>query len=110
MESTEKGTPTGVKIVGLLAGVATIASRIFAKWGFGKHFDECRPIKTYQAIVLCVWILLPPVWFGVDYMFFKEGPHGPFDRFKFKQEICSKIWLALVTVLTILYFGKDLGK
>lgn len=30
-----------------------------------------------------------------------------FDRFKYGQEVASKTWLALVTLLTGLYFGKD---
>ena len=30
------------------------------------------------------------------------------DQFKYTQELASKIWLALVTALTFLYFGKDI--
>ena len=33
-----------------------------------------------------------------------------FDPYKHGVDVASKIWLALVTVHVILYFGKDLGK
>jgi hypothetical protein len=31
-----------------------------------------------------------------------------FDRFKYLQDVSSKVWLAAVTVLLMLYFDKDL--
>jgi len=81
-----------------------------------------------KAIILGFWIIAPPVWFAIDYfLVFNHqwpqavdtvhavGAHAAdaahvaemFDRFKYGQEVASKTWLALVTLLTGLYFGKD---
>jgi hypothetical protein len=97
-------------IGGWFGGIGAVASIVFAKWEFGDKFDAHSTVKVAQAIILCGWILLPPLWFAWDYHCFKESVKNPFDRFEFKQGIASKIWLALVSVLTILYFGKDLAK
>jgi hypothetical protein len=62
--------------------------------GLGIPFSYCNPIKISQAIILGIWILAPPIWF--------------WEVFKYGQEQSSKIWLALVTILLALFFGKNL--
>jgi hypothetical protein len=70
-------------------------------------------VRVWQAIVLGVWIIVPPVWFWYEYFYlfkrtkdFKQPQD--FERFKYGQEQSAKIWLALVTVLIALYFGPNL--
>lgn len=68
-------------------------------------------IRT-KAILLAFWVIVPPVWFTVDYFIFFNHSRlsagtDVFERFKYGQDLASKTWLALVTLLTGLYFGKD---
>jgi hypothetical protein len=70
--------------------------------------------KMMKAAVLVVWLLAPPIWFWVEYFFvdWKSAVEGSgseqLERFKYGQDISSKIWLAVSTVLLMLYFGKDI--
>src|ERR1700733_6039223 len=82
----------------------------FSYWGFGKGLED-RGVKIPQAIVLCFWVIAPPVWFWYEYFFLqKDTIHSPdeFDKYKFGIDLSSKIWLARVRFLLGLYFGKDL--
>jgi hypothetical protein len=74
-------------------------------------------VGKMKAEILLFWVLVPPCWFWFEYFFLyrydKETlPNGDkkpdWDNFKYGQEVSSKVWLALVTALTILYFGKDI--
>jgi hypothetical protein len=90
------------------------ASLVFAGWDQGKKI-ELGGVKMYQVIVLAAWMLLPPIWFWYEYSFlfrnaFPKADSDEMDRFKYGQDASSKIWLATVSVLLILYFGKDLGR
>lgn len=55
-----------------------------------------------RATYLVVWVIGPPIWFFLEYFFlFKShGAPGTFDQFKYGQELASKIWLGIVTLLT----------
>jgi hypothetical protein len=37
--------------------------------GLAEPFEAKRPIKVIQSIVLCVWVLVPPLWFWFEYFF-----------------------------------------
>ena len=65
--------------------------------------------------MLGAWTLLPPIWFWYEYFFifskaYPSADKDKLDTFKYEQDLSSKIWLALVSVLLILYFWKDLGR
>ena len=98
-------------IAGAVAAIGMTLSLYFAKFEFGKGFETGDQVKFWQAVVLCTWILGPPLWFWLEYFaFFERTPGLPTDaweRFKYGQEQSAKIWLALITVLLGLYFGKD---
>ena len=63
-------------------------------------------------VFLLFWIAIPPAWFWLDYFgLYRYDPvvgKTDLDSFKYGQDVAARIWLALVTALTILYFGKDL--
>jgi hypothetical protein len=57
-----------------------------------------------KRVILFLWTLLPPVFFFFEYFF--QAPHLQPDeltRFKDLQGHASKIWAALVAILTIAY-------
>ena len=99
--------------MGVISSIAMIASIIVGIcWGFGKGFDPHDPVKVFQAVVLGIWVIVPPIWFWYEYFFlYSNATTKPgLDEFKHGQDQSSKIWLALVTLLLGLYFGKDLSR
>jgi hypothetical protein len=105
-------------MLGALCAIAMAVSIGYAKVGFGKPFSPGNPDKVRQAVVLCFWILMPPAYFWFEYYFLYLPRHkgtdkesdSEFERYKFGADQSAKIWLALITVLFGLYFGKDLAK
>jgi|SRR5271166_5239458 len=73
---------------------------------------------TTKKVVLVFWTLVPPIWFQIEWVFLcKEGKgmSGPdfnnwLARFKHSQELASKVWLALVSVLLALFYGEKFFK
>ena len=97
-----------LQIVGVLLAVLSLA---FGYCGFGLPFAFTDPVKVKQALIVCFWILTPPLWFGFETWARSSDVEDDrqFDRLKYNQELASKIWLALVSVLLLLYFGKDIA-
>jgi hypothetical protein len=66
--------------------------------------------RTCKESLYAIWVLGPPIWFFFEYfyLFRQHGKPGCIDTFKYGQELASRIWLALVAVLGVLFFGKEL--
>ena len=94
--------------LGLLGSVAMLYSLQYARHEFGVGFSKDDPVKIHQAIMLAFWIVIPPIWFWAEFYFLYDGGATHLDEFKHGQDQSSKIWLALVTVILGMYFGKDL--
>jgi hypothetical protein len=97
--------------VGFASAIVLLASLVLGCWGVWEGFDPHKCIKVAQAIVLGLWILLPPIWFWFEYFFLykdKTASGVELEAFRHGQDQSAKIWLALVTILAGLYFGKDL--
>lgn len=100
------------KVVGWVSALCAVASVVFSRWGFAEGFTKCSRVKVAQAFILAAWIVLPPVWFWLEYYMLylpKPASYEGWEQYKYGQELSSKIWLALVTTLLGLYFGKDLA-
>ena len=112
-KSPEQSRPIR-RVVGVVSGILAAASLAFGRCGFAQKFEEKRNWAGYtQAIVLAAWIVLPPVWFWIEYYFVYRVHAYPGENredFKYGQDQAAKIWLALVTALLGLYFGKDFTK
>jgi len=99
------------QIVAGTAAILALGSVVFSYWGFAQGFTKDNPIKVAQVIILAGWIVLPPVWFWVEfYLLYLPDPssYESWEHYQYGQELASKIWLALVTTLLGLYFGQDL--
>jgi hypothetical protein len=119
-------------IVAWLSIILLVASLVLGIWtaaqsNFNPVKDQSQSIKAccsdsraerqlnqfgkWKAGVLVFWLLAPPIWFWIEYFAiyrFDPNAREDWDYFKYSQDVSSKIWLAAVTALTILYFGKDL--
>jgi hypothetical protein len=79
--------------------LVSVASAIF--------FDLPENIKK---IVFSLWIIIPPLWFWLEYCFlFERGLtqfSNNFEKFKYGQELSRNLWLAISAILLLIYFGK----
>jgi cytochrome bd-type quinol oxidase subunit 1 len=102
-------------------------------WGQPIRNSGHEAIKYAQVVVIALWTTLPPLWYFVEHMFIHTPNCFPasareadldenelklvldyqkleFDIAKYRQELTSKGWIALISTLFLLYFWKDLGK
>jgi hypothetical protein len=96
-----------------VAGCALLISLSLAPFGWGCSLKDHSTIKIADAIVVVIWILVPPIWFWYEYFFiWRRLPPSPnpdaWDEFKYAQDVSSKIWLAATSALLLLYFWKDI--
>jgi hypothetical protein len=113
------------QLIAWLSALLLVLSALFGLCTLEKsNFEESSAtVETLsttgkqKAALLLFWVLVPPVWFWFEYFFLYRYdpltlPNGDakpdWDNFKYGQDLSAKIWLALVTALTILYFGKDI--
>jgi len=57
---------TFIKPIVLLSAPPLLGSLVLGCWGFGDPFDKHNDFKVAQAIVLCFWVLVPPMWFSFE--------------------------------------------
>ena len=102
-------------VVGSVSVVCMVASGIFAHWGWGQKISEGGTTKLAQVVIVALWTILPPIFFWIEYIWlykptFSMADKDRFEAFKYQQDLSSKIWLALVSVLLMLYFWKDIAR
>ena len=98
------------RVAAWVSGTCAAVSVILGVFEFDKPFDKASSVKVAQAIVLGLWVIGPPIWFWWEhYFYWKRHPVAEsFEEFTRGQDQSAKIWLALVTVLLGMYFGKDI--
>lgn len=71
----------------------------------------CQPgwLLPHRNVLWVTWTLAPPIWFLIQYILAPEAWKigDDFQRFQYSQQIASKVWLAMVSITTALYFGGD---
>jgi hypothetical protein len=105
---------------------------------FGIHFQRTGDpdnallwggnLRMWKAILLAPWVIIPPLWFCMEYFYVYTPPSlssgvshetqmlelerkkQSFEEFKGGQENAAKVWLAIVTALAVLYFGESVEK
>jgi len=89
-----------------MGGAACDCSRVGCK----RDKREPPDRRISKSWLLGLWVLLPPVWLYIEYIFLYRhfGKAGCFESFKYAQEIVSKGLIGVVVVLGGLYFGKEI--
>jgi len=75
-------------------------------WPDVEKSPECW--QTVGAVTVGAWVLLPPVWFWLEWVFFSKGQDA--ERLKHTHDLSRNIWIALVIVLAALlkiHFSHD---
>ena len=59
-----------------------------------------------ERCIVGFWTVVPPLWLWYEYCFIysKDPNPPPLERFKYGQELTRNLWLAIITVLLLLYF------
>jgi hypothetical protein len=85
------------------------------RFGFlemGRQFSWTDRTSLWEVRTICFWLVVPPLWFVCE-LYGQRGriqeSKENFDRFKYGQELASRLWVALGSALLILFFGKDIA-
>ncbi len=82
---------------------------LLGPFGLGDPLDSDCSVEGCASSAPDALDVGPPVWFLYEFFYLYKRVKSPedWDRFKHGQDQSAKVWLALVTVLFGLYFGKD---
>src|SRR4051812_851743 len=114
-EACMAGTFNSHGWVALLVTIAGLAGAIYSlskgfQW-LREEADSKRGHKDFpyrraaRSWLLGLWVLLPPVWFFIEYIFLYRhfGKPACFEQFKYAQELVGRGWIVLVAALGALY-------
>jgi hypothetical protein len=108
---------------GWIALAVTVAGLAGAVYSLSKGFEWLREEadyrrdktvppdrRTVKGWLLSFWILVPPAWFFIEYIFLYRhfGKAACFESFKYAQEIVAKGWIGMVVVMSALLIGKEI--
>jgi hypothetical protein len=108
---------------GWIALAVTVAGLAGAVYSLAKAFEwlreeiDCRRHKKEppdrlraKGWLLGFWVLVPPAWFFIEYIFLYRhfGKAACFESFQYAQEIVAKGWIGLVVVMSVLLLGKEI--
>jgi hypothetical protein len=67
--------------------------------------------KTIGTWLVALWVLLPPIFFWVDWCFFRQGLTPQLrEDLKHTHELSRNIWIAFIVVLSVLFGVKIPGQ
>jgi hypothetical protein len=111
-------SPYGSRI-GLVGGAGAIFAVVSLGLGFYWLHKQSKlstseadreDVRVAKSLILGAWVLLPPLWFFIEYIYFYRwwGKPECFEAFKYAQDLGSKGWAGMVAVLGVLFFSKDI--
>ena len=104
-------TPKWVILFRTLAVIIAALSFWYAQYETFLEFNWHERVKVVQASIICFWTVGPPIWFTVEFWARAGGmEREEFARFKYAQQLGSRVWVTMIAVLAFLYFGKALVK
>ncbi len=94
----------------------TIISMLFTFYAAYEYKQDKKGLLYFMWVF---WVIVPPSWFSFEYFYiFKEyGNATDLELFKYGQDIASKVWLSVVTIITTfiaqktnVFLDKDLNQ
>jgi hypothetical protein len=87
----------GLSLVGgILAGMSVF----LYGWDGWYRVPPSRTEKAVHLVILCLWIVVPPVWFAFEPLLLKSGANR--DELRKGQEPYSRIWVGVSAMLGVL--------
>jgi len=93
--------------------VAAILAVLFFAWclyfGWTTIGTTDPSTKKIKFILWSVWTLGAPIYFLFEYgILYDPAKHAGREEYKIAQELASKIWIAVATILAALFAGDDI--
>ncbi len=89
---------TKAKIRRILGPTLVVAGLLYT---YRSHFNHCP-----HEIILGAWIIIPPIWFFIEYNLLFDKKTEDFEHLKYEQELARNLWAGIVVLLGALYLGK----
>ncbi len=68
-------------------------------------FISADAIEWIKKTLVAVWILVPPVYFYIEWVFlYEESDEYPLGKFQYSQKLARDVWLAITAILIAIYF------
>lgn len=92
-EGAGKLPPAGLLIARGIASVFILASAPIVVFLPRKH--------DLMWLVLCGWLIGPPIWFAIEYFFIykRYGSEVDLEEFKYGQEVMTRLWAGVAAAL-----------
>jgi hypothetical protein len=87
----------GVTTIGAVLAGISVYLYAYDAW---RRVDATRKVAAFHLIVLCLWIIVPPVWFAFET--YLAGPHHDLNKLRKSQEVFSRIWVGVSAMLGVL--------
>jgi hypothetical protein len=97
---------TGIALASLGGALAATSVFLYLRAGWlGREITGGA--KAFQLMILCLWIVLPPVWFAVELNLVKAGKTDDEakekrDEMRKNQEVFARVWLGVSAMLGVL--------
>lgn len=98
--------PPLIQISAVIGAFYAVLAMIFGFAWVGEPGGQHRVAK---ATLLGIWVIATPLLLFLEYEFYWM-PHGRlecFEAFQYGQELASRFWASIATVLGFLFFGKE---
>jgi len=80
----------------------------FAPQTGSAHPPSPDPWKAIKALLLSMWLILPPIWFWFEYhIFFHHLSADERQSLKEYQEISRNVWAGVAALFALIYFGES---
>jgi len=86
-----------VSAIGIILAGASIFLYVLDGWC---GIEPSKTEKAVQLVILCIWIVSPPLWFAVEPLLTKEKKLT--EELRQGQEIVARIWLGVSAMLGLL--------
>ena len=95
--------PLNIKVAIVLSSVggllATASVVLYARSGW-RGVPVTGAEKAFHLVILCLWIVVPPLWFAVEPELL--NPTQDRDALTKKQELYARIWVGVSAMLGVL--------
>ena len=93
----------------IVGAVAAIGGVVSLSLGLAHSSGAVRLGELSRQLIVGAWTFLPPLWFWLEWIWVDQKRLQSRGEFlKYRQELNRNMWLALITVLVVLFELTDL--
>jgi hypothetical protein len=97
--ATDLNVKLGIAVTTIGAVLAIVSVGVYVRdWMLG--IPASRNDEALHLIVLCLWIIVPPIWFACET--YLVDPEQKSEKLRRSQEGFSRIWVGVSAMLGVL--------